>query len=437
VEHPVTPFSIDRGSLHASLTDTAMESMNLLNQVAERYPKAISFAAGRPFEGFYELEQVHEYLRVFCEHLRTGQGLTDREIARMLYQYGPTKGIINDLIARYLAVDERITAEPRSIVVTVGAQEAIYLALRALRAEQRDAVVAPDPTYVGLTGAARLAEMPVLGVPVGEDGIDRDELVAVLRRARASGLRIRACYVTPDFANPAGLSMTLESRRQLLEIAEAEQLLLIEDNAYGAFRSSDRRLPTLKSLDRAGHVVYVGSFAKTGVPGARIGYLVADQEIAVDGVGGAALLADELAKIKSMLTVNTPPIAQAVIGGKLVSNGFSMVAANERERAAYTRNLQRALDGLRGRLGAIPGVSWNQPDGGFFVVVTVPFPVDDRLLEHAADHHGVLFTPMRHFHSTRAGDHQLRLSISTLTVDQIEQGLDRLAAVVREAVGAV
>ncbi|MEW2528672.1 PLP-dependent aminotransferase family protein [Streptomyces sp. NPDC047071] len=431
LESEIVRAELDAATLHASLGDTSMESMNLLNEIAGTYPDAISFAAGRPYEGFYDVALIHEYLRAFCAHLRGDLGMSEAAVARALFQYGDTKGIIAGLVARSLAVDEGIDADPESVVVTVGCQEAMFLVLRALRAGDRDALLAPSPTYVGLTGAALLADLPVLPVRTGERGIDLDDLADQLHRARAAGRRVRACYVTPDFANPVGVSMPVAERRRLLDLAAAEDLLLLEDNAYGVLNSAAERPPTLKALDTRQRVVYLGSFAKTGMPGARVGYAVADQR--VTGAGGAGtLLADELSKIKSMLTVNTPPIVQAVIGGKLLTHGCSMAAANRRETEVYRQNLQQVLDGLDRRLGDRAGVSWNTPTGGFFIVVTVPFTVDDALLAHAARHHGVLFTPMHHFYGSTAGHRQLRLSISTLTPERIEQGLDRLAALVDE-----
>ncbi|OKI00750.1 GntR family transcriptional regulator [Streptomyces sp. CB02923] len=425
---------LNTATLHASLADASMESMNLLNQIADRYPEAISFAAGRPYEGFYDASQVHEYLQVFCDHLAGERRMTEAEIARTLFQYGETKGIIAGLIARSLEVDEGIEAVDGSVVVTVGCQEAMFLVLRALRADSSDAVLAPRPAYVGLTGAALLADLPVLPVHTGEHGMDLDDLLTQLHSARAAGRRVRACYVTPDFANPVGVSMELSERHRLLEIAEREDLLLLEDNAYGVFHTSAERPPTLKSLDRGRRVVYLGSFAKTGVPGARVGYVVADQR--VTGDGGDGLLADELSKIKSMLTVNTSPIAQAVIGGKLLSHGYSMVEANRRETDVYRRNLRQVLTGLERRFADCPGVTWNEPTGGFFIVLSVPFTVTDAFLEHAARRYGVLFTPMHHFYGASAQCRQLRLSISTLTPERIEEGLDRLAAVITERLRA-
>ncbi|MQS16623.1 PLP-dependent aminotransferase family protein [Streptomyces kaniharaensis] len=418
-------------ALHASLEDDALNSMNFLNEIAQRFPDAISFAAGRPYEGFFDSGLVHDYLRRFEQYLREEKGYDEAQVRRTLFQYGRTKGIVHELIARHLELDEGIIVDPESVVVTVGCQEAMFLVLRALRADERDAVLAMSPSYVGLSGAARLVDMPVLEVAEGPDGVDLDRLEEAVLGARARGMRPRACYLVPDFSNPSGSQLSLANRHLLLDLAERLDLLLLEDNPYGYFGADGERLPTLKSLDTRGRVVYLGSFAKTGLPGARIGYAVADQRVAT-ATGRVGLLADELSKIKSMLTVNTSPIAQAVIAGKLLTHDCNLYGANEREIALYRDNLRRLLAGLERHFprDGGSGVSWNVPRGGFFTVLTVPFPADDALLEISARDHGVLWTPMSYFSSDPAAAHQLRLSYSQVTVEQIDQGLERLAALV-------
>jgi len=417
---------LDVTDLHGSLTDRALNSMNFLNEVANHYPDAISLAAGRPYEEFYALEDLHSYLETFSAYLRDDLGYDEAAVRRTIFQYGRTKGVIHPLVARNLAVDEGITVDPDAIVVTVGCQEAMVLVLRALRAGPADVLLAVSPSYVGITGAARLVDLPVL--PVAGD---LEDLVAVVKRARADGLRPRGCYVMPDFANPSGLSMDLETRQQLLEIAAQEDLLLLEDNPYGLFPAAGvERVPTLKSLDTERRVIYLGSFAKTALPGARVGYVVADQTVAAPD-GSVGLLADELSKIKSMLTVNTSAVAQAVIGGKLLQNDCSLVAANRREREIYAANLRAITDGLAERFPA-GEITWTVPSGGFFVVVTVPFPVDDALLEKSAHDYGVLWTPMSHFYDTETPIQSLRLSCSAVTPTQINAALNRLTALIHD-----
>jgi len=411
--------------------------MNFLNEIAGKYPDAISFASGRPCEQFFDVALIHRYIDAFCAYLTAELGYSEPHASRALFQYGNTKGIIGELIARYLETDEGISVDPNAIVVTVGFREGMFAAVRALRADDRDVLLAVSPSYVGLTGAARLADMPVWPVRDGQDGIDVDDLIGQLRRASAEGRRARACYVMPDFANPSGVSMTVPTRLRLLDVAASEGLLLIEDNPYGTFHSGPH-LPTLKALDRSRQVIYLGSFAKVGFPGARVGFAIADQRVS-DETGHVGLLADYLAMIKSMLTVNTSAVSQAVIAGKLLLSGFSLAKANDRETATYLANMDQVLAGLARRFPASADpaaqVSWNSPSGGFFVVVTLPFVADNELMEYSAREHGVLWTPMSHFYAGGGGQRQARLACSQLSGDEIETGLDRFAALVADRLG--
>jgi len=182
-------------------------------------------------------------------------------------------------------------------------------------------------------------------------------------------------------------------------------------------------------------VVYLGSLSKTAFPGVRIGYSVADQPVAGPD-GTRTLLADELAKVKSMVTVNTSPLAQAVAGGLLLEHDCGLVAANRREIAVYRRNrtvLRRGLDRELGRF-ADAGVSWSAPAGGFFAVVRVPFAADAAALAHSALRHGVLWTRMGDFYQGDGGTHELRLSCSALSEDHITDGVARLARFVADGV---
>ena len=423
---------LNLADLHEVLTAPVSESMNFLNEVAHRFPDAVSLAAGRPFEGFFDLDDVHRRLDVFAQYLRERLGGDEVKVCRTILQYGRTKGIIHELIARHLQVDEGITVDPEAVVVTVGCQEALYLTLRALRRTDRDALLAVVPSYVGAHGAAELVDMPVLPVRDGDDGIDLDDLVSVVRHARESGVRPRGLYLVPDFSNPTGARLSLEIRRRLLDIAAAEDFLILEDNPYGLLGDEDGP-PTIKALDEQARVVYLGSFAKTGLPGARVGYVIADQQVASPGT--TSLLADQLGKLKSLLTVNTSPLAQAVIGGKLLENGHSLRAANGREAQVYRANLAHTVAGLERRFpagAAGPRVTWTVPAGGFFLVLHVPFPAGDDLLEVSAAKHRVLWTPMHHFYAEARPRDAIRLSFSHLLPDEIDLGLDRLAAFIRE-----
>jgi (S)-3,5-dihydroxyphenylglycine transaminase len=422
--------SIRLADLHESLSHPLAEAMNFLNEVAQRYPDAISLAAGRPTERYFDLARVHRYLDTFHAYLTTTFGGDQARADREMMQYGRTKGIIHELIARHLATDEDIHVPAESIVVTVGCQEAMYLTLRALRRTSADVLLTVLPSYVGVMGAAQLADMSVLPVADDGNGMDFADLDRRLAETAEAGLRVRALYLVADFANPTGTTLSNRARERLLQLAEEHDFLLLEDNPYGIF--GEPGPPTLKSMDRNRSVVYLGSFGKTGVPGARVGYVLADQLVR-RADGRTELLADQLGRIKSMLTVNTSPLAQAVIGGKLLEHDYSLRAANTREREIYRENLRHMLSGLERRFPACgaPAVTWNVPRGGFFLVLTVPFEVGDEMVDRCAREYGVVWTPMHHFYGGGPPMRQLRLSFSHLSADEIDEGLDRLAAFLR------
>ncbi|NEE13294.1 PLP-dependent aminotransferase family protein [Streptomyces sp. SID7499] len=406
--------------------------MNFLNEVTHRYPGAVSFAPGRPYDGFFETEQIFTHLRAYLDHLEAG-GASPAEIRSTLFQYGPTSGRIRELIADSLRLDEGIDVPPESIVVTVGAQEAMLLAVRALIAGPRDVLLVSSPCYVGITGAARLLDVVPTPVPETENGLRRADLEAALRAERARGRRPRAFYVVPDHSNPSGTTMSLAARRELLDLAEREDFLILEDSPYRLV-SPGRQLPSLKALDRAHRVVHLGSLAKTLFPGARVGFAVADQPV-TDGTGHTGLLADELAKIKSMVTVNTSPVSQAVVGGMLAATGGSTAPYTEETAAYYGDAMRVTLEQLAARFPeeerAALDVRWNEPGGGFFLAVTVPFRADNTALMRSAEEFGVIWTPMSYFYPEGGGESVLRLSVSYLTHEQITDGIARLARFIR------
>lgn len=417
-----------KADLHASVSDPVLDTMTFLNEVTLRYPSAISFAPGRPYDGFFDSEQIFTNIRRYLDYL-IDQGSSPQQIRTAMYQYGTTAGQIRDVIADYLCADENIDVPAESIVVTVGAQEAMLLVLRALIAGPDDALLVASPCYVGITGAARLLDIPTTPVEEREDGFSCADLEAVIEAERARGRRPRAFYVVPDHSNPSGTTMGLDVRKELLELAARHDLLVLEDSPYRLV-SPGERLPTLKSLDRTRSVVHLGSFSKTVFPGARVGFAVADQRV-VDDQGNTNLLADELSKIKSMVTVNTSSLSQAVVAGTLLAAGGRISELNAKAATYYGDAMRCTLRQMElqfppERLAAL-GVRWNSPTGGFFLTMHVPFRADNDSLTRSAQEFGVIWTPMSYFHPGGGGHHSLRLSVSYLMPAEIEDGIARLA----------
>jgi (S)-3,5-dihydroxyphenylglycine transaminase len=420
--------ALRREELHDSVTDPVLDTMNFLNEITFRYPKAISFAPGRPYDGFFDVEQVFTYIRAYLGHL-AATGNSPGQVRSALFQYGPTAGQIRELIASSLRADENIDVPAESIVVTVGCQEAMLLVLRALIAGPQDVFLVSSPCYVGITGAAKLLDIDVTEVEERADGFRCADLEQAIHAELARGRRPRAFYVVPDHSNPTGTTMPVQTRLELLELAARHDILIVEDSPYRMVSPAPHR-PTLKSLDQRHRVIHLGSFSKTAFPGARVGFAIADQ--AVTGADGrTGLLAEELAKIKSMVTVNTPALSQAVIAGMLLACEGRVSELNREPAAHYADSMRATLRELdrhfpAGRRAAL-GVRWNEPDGGFFLALRVPFLADNAALARSAEEFDVIWTPMSYFYPHGGGDHSIRLSVSYLTRGDITEGIARLA----------
>lgn len=393
------------------------EAMNLLNEVAGRYPDAISLAAGRPADRFVRFDSVDRYLEVFEAWWRD-QPAPRADARTLIAQYSDTNGIIRPLIANYFLVDEGLSVDPRSCMLTNGAQEGIAIALRGLCGDDRF-VAAQDPSYVGLTGAANVLGIPFRPIPVGTD------ILQVLDAWAAEGPRLGVFYCVPDFSNPGADVMDVATRRALAELAARKDFYIIEDAAYRKYRYDGYDIPTIKSFDRNGQVIYIESFAKTVIPAMRLAAVIADQEDS-----GGKRLAERLASIKSYVSVATSPITQAMLGGILLSTGFTLRDWTAPRREACRRNRDILLRSLEENFSDVPGVSWSRPDGGFFLTMRLPFRFGTEEMVQCAERAGVVVVPVSTFSSGSQFDSHIRLAFSNVTPEQLEQGVIRLAAYV-------
>jgi (S)-3,5-dihydroxyphenylglycine transaminase len=413
-------------SVNAAIHDPLLERMNFLNEITHRYPNAISFGPGRPSERSFDVQRSLDFVGRYVESVAKEGKETSTEVWARIGQYGPTAGIIQDAVARYLTNDERIEVSPASIVITTGAQEAMTLLLIALF-QPNDVLLVSDPSYIGMRGMAQLLRIPVELVPSSREGLTAEAVRAAIARVRASGRRPRALYDIPDFHNPLGTQMPVQTRQALLKLAEAEDFLILEDNPYGAFSFDGARLPTLKALDTSARVVYIGTFSKSIFPGTRMGFLVADQ--------AQGQLASDLSKVKSYVTVNTSPLLQALVGGLLLENNFSLRARTAPMVALYRANRDAMVASLEGhvrRLGLEGQVLWNRPAGGFFLRLEIPAPFNEREMNLCASEYGVICCPMSFFSDAPSAGTQVRLSFSYVTAQEIDEGVGRLCRFFKE-----
>lgn len=418
-----------RVPVNGALGVPRLDVMDFLNGVVQEHPGAVSFGPGRPADRFCDVGDLHAHFDRYVAAQATAAGVDATRVLRDLGQYGVTQGLLGELVAQHLAVDEGVRVDPKSVVTTTGAQEGMALLLRVLFDGPSDVLFASDPAYVGMTGAAQVLGVDVWPVRCGSDGLDLDALEARIDEAIAAGRRPRAVYDIPDFHNPLGTCMPLAARRRLLAIAEKRGLLVIEDNAYGMFAYDHERRPTLKALDEAGVVVYLGTFAKTIYPGLRVGYVVTDQ-IATTG----RPLAELLTKVKSFVTVNTSSVSQAVVAGVLLACEGSLARHNREKVAYYRARRDRMLACLDAAFPAGGAVTFNRPAGGFFLTVSLPFAFTSASMERCADtaRYGVICTPMAYFSLAGDRDREVRLSFSYVSDDEIAEGVTRLARFVAD-----
>ena len=405
-----------------------LEVMNFLNEIAIEFPDAISMAAGRPNPKFFNKKEWNTYEQVFCQYFANKKKMDHEEAIELLCQYGPSAGIINEVLQRYLSIDESIEVDAKNILVTNGCQEALSLiCLNELTAEQ-DCMLVIDPSYIGFAGLVNALGKTVEPVDVRklhhnlESGrlFNWNYLEDTVLTLRARGKKPKAIYVNPDFNNPMAYRLTEADRRALLKICHKLEIKIIEDNPYNRFDYSDSSLLSLKALDNYGIVYHVGSFSKTLSPGLRVGYLVLP-----DNNGENT---DNIISLKSLISVNTSSLTQSVVAGFLIKNNYTlnnrMVLVNQQ----YGEQLEGLLKALDRYLKEIPGVSWNRPEGGFFLVVNLPFDMTDKDVLECAKSEKVICMPVSFFSvDSNYAKSQIRLSFSYYDSETLNVGVQRFA----------
>ena len=411
--------------------------MGFLNEVQLQYPEAISFASGRPDAQYFKIEQFSEYLDYFVKNNAKEKKLQENVVLESLGQYNRTKGIINEEVAQYLSVDEDIQAKPEDILITVGAQEAIAIGITTLCDRQNDVILVEDPAYIGVTHFAKINDYAIDTIPVLSDESSVQAIEEKILQYQDKGKKVKIVYVIPDFQNPTGNSMSLSNRHRLLELARLYDFVLFEDNAYGDFYYENDKMPTLKSLDKNNSVIYLRSLSKTIYPSLRLCLMVVTQKVKVNDK--VIPLSDLMAKTKGYVTVNTPSIMQAMFGGLLLKNKFSLESLNVEKKEGMKVKRNRLLESLNFFFDKethfwAQDISWNLPAGGFFLILKVPFKVTQQDVITCTEVHKVIFTPMSFFYMDKGGENELRLAFSNVSEAEIKTGIERLAQFIKSKV---
>lgn len=333
-------------------------------------------------------------------------------------QYGPTEGLDETKrnIIKVMAAENTL-ADIDNIIVTTGGQQAIDLVCRIL-IDPGDPVIAEAPTYPGAIPSLCSFEANVTQIPLDNDGMRTDLLRTEIERLLKAGTKPKFIYTIPDFHNPAGVSLSLKRRLEMVAMAREYELIILEDNPYGQLRFEGEQLPTLYSLDDDNNVIYISTFSKIISPGIRLGWLVAPTPI---------LQKVNLGKQAADLCPST--LAQMIVNQYFHDARWQDYV--EKVTEVYHRRRDAMLAALKEHFP--PEATWTHPEGGFYVWATLPQYLDTAdLLALAIEEQKVAFVPGSGAWIDGSGKHHMRLSFSGVSEEKIAEGIKRLAKVIKE-----
>lgn len=358
---------------------------------------AISFAGGIPSGEFYPDFDFRTIVTDLIQSQRSGD----------MFGYSPAEGHpeLRQQVLKYLS-RQGLAADDEELLIVSGSQQAIDIVTDTL-VDPGDVVFVEEPTYFWALCKLSSSQARCLPVPADQHGLQVDILDELLSRHRAKLL-----YVMPTFQNPTGSTMSMDRRRQLLELAKRHNLPILEDNFVGDLRYSGQPLPSLRALDESGQVVIQqGTFSKALCPGLRLGWLVAPRE---------AMARLSLSKRTSDLSTNS--LSQMIMA-EYLKGGFYEKHL-EQIKLVYKARLDTMCDALRRVLGG--SVTWFKPDGGLFVWVRLGARMSAQELLPFAEREGVTFSPGDMFFVNGDKQEFIRLSFIQTDEKQIQEGVRRL-----------
>lgn len=382
-----------------------------LLKLSER-PDVISFAGGMPAP---EIFPIKEFEEASSRVLQT--------MGSMALQYGTTDGFLplREMVARY-AAQPGVKIAPENVLITSGSQQALDL-LGKILINRGDRILVESPTYLGALQAWNPYGAEYVTVPMDEYGMMTDALEEALR----SGPKF--IYALPTFQNPTGVTLSLERRMKLIELADRYGVPIIEDDPYGQLRFEGEALPPVVSLDGQfrqngdpcyqGNVIYLSTFSKILAPGLRLAWVIASPEV-----------------IKKLI--------MAKQSADLHTATFNQLVAYEVSKDGFLdRHIKKIQDVYRERrnvmLGAMDahfpaGVEWTHPEGGLFLWGTMPEELDAAEVFKEAVKQKVAFVPGFSFFPLGGGHNTMRLNFSNATPERIQEGIARLGRALHEMI---
>ena len=383
-------------------------AMRDLMEITAR-PEVISLAGGLPDTSTFPPQSFAAQMTRIAQ-----------ESSAEALQYGPTEGYAETKeCIRAVMRAEGMDPDPDDILVTTGGQQAIDLVAKTL-VDPGDVVVAEAPTYPGAVPVFSSYQAETRQVEVDDEGMRIDLLSELLDRLARDGRRPKFIYSVPSFQNPAGVTLSPERRRWLIEICRERELLVVEDNPYGLLRYGGEPVDPLYKLDGGDYVLYLGTFSKILSPGIRLGWLCAPPPVMAKVVLGKQA-SDLCTSTLSQYFVN-----EYFSEGRWREYVDSLVSVYRSRRDVMLDSLDRHFPAQ---------ASWSHPEGGLFCWATLPGYIDTTDLLARALRDNVAFVPgAAAFADGSSGSNSMRLNFSGSTEDEIREGIRRIGRVVSEQV---
>jgi len=371
-----------------------------------RQPDIISFAGGLPGP---ETFPVADFEDISCEILR--------EKGAVALQYGTTEGEkpLREEVAKYLA-REKSNINAENILITAGSQQGLDI-IAKIFLDPNDIAIVELPTYIGGIQAFRAYRAKMIGIVQDDHGMKMDQLEATLKKLADRRKKPKFIYVVPDFQNPSGVTMSLERRKRLLELAHQYEVPIIEDSPYKDLRYKGNSIPAIYSLDKENYVIVLGTFSKLLCPGLRLAWIMAPSD-----------WMDRMIVAKQSMDLCCPSYTQLLVA-EYMKRGL-LHAQVEKIRKIYGRKLEFMLKSLTKYMPK--GVEWSRPQGGLFLWIKLPKRMSANELFPKAVENKVAYVVGSAFHCNGKGQNTMRINFSYSTEQQIDQGIQRLANMIKE-----
>lgn len=367
-------------------------------------PQVVSLSAGNPAPDAFPSKEIAEI---------SARLLNETPIDAL--QYSVTEGYtpLRNYLKQYMKEKHNIGTEKDELIITSGAQQIMDLATKSL-CNEGDVIICEAPSFIGSLNSFRSYNAKLVGVPVESDGINID----ILEEKLKSEKNVRFIYVIPNFQNPSGVTMSFEKRKAVYSLAKKYGTLILEDNPYGDLRYSGEYVPSIKSLDTDGIVIYAGSFSKVISPGMRVGWCVAP-----------APIVQKMVVCKQGQDVHTNIWSQMVAYEYITKYDFE--AHLEKLRNLYRKKAQFMMNLLDEYLA--PYVTYDKIDGGLFIMCKLPDYIDMVDFCKEAVKRKVCVVPGNAFLTDENDEcHTFRVNFSTPTDQQLEKGVKILGELVKE-----